>query len=421
MSNKPSKPDVIMAAVGQLIAYSRNAKLHPPEQVHKIAQQISEMGFLVPIVVDKDMVIISGHGRLQAAKDLNMTEVPVIIADWLTDEQVMAARIADNKVAESAWDMPMLAFDLGTLSRLDIDLGLTGFGTEEVRTILADFLKDAPVPAPEAGKTDENETPAPPEIVRVKRGDLWTLGSHRLLCGDSTSAEDVARLMAGDKADLVFTDPPYNIAYAGGSKKRDEIENDDMGDEDFYSFLHSVYTNAFIYMRPGGVIYVCHADTERVNFTKAFIDAGFHLSSIIIWAKNNATFGRQDYFWKHEPIIYGWHSGGAHQWHGPNNEETIWNIDRPARSEEHPTMKPVQLVERALENSSIKGEIVLDLFGGSGTTLIAAHKTGRSARLMELDPKYAGVILERWARFTEADPVREDGVTWSQLKAEPTT
>lgn len=390
----------------QPIPYVRNPRKNDGA-VAKVKASIQEFGFQQPIVVDKEGVIIVGHTRHQAALALGLPKVPVVVADNLTSSQAKAYRLADNRTNEEAtWADNLLALELDELKLSEFDLALTGFSDEELSAYCA--LAEAT----QSGLTVDDACPEPPLQPKSRLGDVWILGNHRLMCGDSTTVADVERLMAGEKADMVWTDPPYNIAYEGGSKKREMIKNDLV--DDFYQFLLDAYTVAYGVMTPGAAIYVTHADTERVNFTKAFVDAGFHLSSVIIWAKNNSTFGRQDYFWKHEPMLYGWHSGGAHQWHGPNTEDTVWCIDRPSRSEEHPTMKPIPLIERALSNSSTAGQVVLDLFGGSGSTLVACEKTARFARLMELDPKYCDVIVKRWQDFTGKQAVHADGALFDK-------
>ena len=363
--------------------YNKNAKKHPDKQLKLIAKSLKEFGCRQPIVVDKDDVIIVGHGRwlaYQKFKDeYNLTEPKIERADDLTPKQVKAYRLADNKLNESDWDMDLAIEDLKDLD--DNLFELTGFD--------ADLLLE-----PDE-KDDEVPDNAPPV---AKLGDVWALGRHRVMCGDSTKVEDVEKLMDGKKADMVFTDPPYNIAYEGGSKKREMIENDKV--DDFYKFLLDAYTNYFINMKSGASIYVCHADTERVNFTKAFNDAGFKLSSVIIWIKDNATFGRQDYFWRHEPILYGWNKNGAHSWYGDHKQDTFWNVKRPSRSDAHPTMKPIELVSKALANSSKSDDIVMDLFLGSGSTLIACEKTNRICYGCELDEKYIDVIITRYCEYT---------------------
>lgn len=394
---KTEQHTVIQRDIASLIPYARNARTHSDAQVAQIAASIKEFGFNNPILTHGDGVV-AGHGRLLAARKLGLATVPAIDLSHLTATQARAYVLADNQLAMNAgWDAEMLALELVELKAEGVDLDLLGF--PDVAALLA--------PPPAGGLkpgVDPDVVPDAPKVAVTKLGDVITLGRHRLMCGDATSIDAVQVLGGGQMFDMVWTDPPYNIAYEGGSKKREMIKNDKM--EDFYSFLKAAYDCAFASMRPGASIYVTHADTERVNFTRAFVEAGFHLSSVIIWAKNNATFGRQDYFWKHEPMLYGWHSGGAHEWFGPNTEDTVWQIDRPARSEEHPTMKLVELIERALLNSSKPGQTVLDLFGGSGSTMIAAEKTGRTAYLMELDPIYCDVIVTRWEQATGQKAVR---------------
>ncbi len=383
--------------IDYLKPYEKNAKTHPKKQVDLLASNIERFGFTTPCLVDKDNNLIAGHGRLEAVKTLGWTDVPCVRMENLTPEEVKALRLADNKLAEmSEWDMALVTDEL---KELDDDLlELTGFD------------KDLIIEPDEA----DDVVPEVPEEPQSKLGDLYELGEHRVLCGDSTLVQDAETLMNNVKADMVFTDPPYNIAYEGGSKKREMIKNDEM--ENFYDFLLQAYSSFALSMKLGASIYVCHADSERVNFTKAFRDAGFYLSSVLIWAKNNATFGRADYFWKHEPILYGWREGGAHTWHGDNKQDTIWNINRPSKSEAHPTMKPIELIEKALLNSSKQEDVVLDLFLGSGSTLIASEKTGRICYGMELDPKYVDVIVQRYVDYTGDDKIKKNGekITWNK-------
>jgi DNA modification methylase len=374
--------------------YADNAKKHPEKQVQLIAKSIKRFGWQQPIVVDKQGIIIVGHGRYSAwQKHPEGMDEP-----WITDnegntlsgkqgreltaKEVKAYRLADNKLNESDWDLELAIEELKDIDDPALQ-ELTGFDM--------DLLLE-----PEEA---DDAVPDTPEEPKSKLGDLYQLGNHRVLCGDSTKLEDVERIMDGKKADMVFTDPPYNIAYEGGSKKREMIKNDEM--EDFYDFLLKAYSSYALSMKLGASIYVCHADTERVNFTKAFRDAGFYLSSVCIWAKDNSTFGRADYFWKHEPILYGWREGGAHSWHGDNKQDTIWNVKRPAKSEAHPTMKPIELIEKALTNSSKQEDLIIDFFLGSGSTLIASEKTGRHCYGLELDPKYVDVIVQRYVDYVD--------------------
>lgn len=382
--------NIIYKKINEVIPYEKNPRKND-DAVKYVAKSIEEFGFKVPIIIDSNNIIVAGHTRLKAAKKLGINEVPCIIADDLTDEQIKAFRLADNKVAEMAdWDTDLLTEELEDILNIDMQ----------------DFGFDLDFEEPEVEEDDFDIVV--PEEPKSKIGDIYQLGNHRLMCGDSTSEEDVAKLMNGAKADMVFTDPPYNVAYEGGSKKREMIKNDKM--DNFYDFLYDVYLNCFNFMKDGSPIYVCHSELERINFTKAFLDVGFKMSSIIIWAKNNSTFSmNKDYKQKHEPIIYGW-KGVGHIWEGGNCEDTLWEIKRPVRSDLHPTMKPVELVARAINNSSIKGKLVYEPFGGSGSTLIACEQLNRNCYIMELDPKYVDVIINRWETLTGEKAVLLNGV-----------
>jgi len=364
--------------------HPKNRNKHPKDQLERLAKILTYQGARYAAKISKlSGYMTSGHGRVMAAEIAGWTEYPVDDQDYETEEQEYADLHADNAIASwSELDLSEINTDIGALGpEFDIDL----LGIKNFKIDVAE------------NQNDPESMPACTDTI-AKPGDIWQLGRHRLMCGDSTNIEQITRLMAGEMADMIFTDPPYNIAYEGGSKKREMIKNDEVAD--FYQFLYDVYTCALMASKGGAPIYVTHADSERVNFTKAFLDAGFKLSSVIIWVKNNSTFGRQDYFWKHEPMLYGWNPAAGHKWYGPNTEDTVWEIDRPSRSAEHPTMKPIELVERALNNSSQADDAVLDLFGGSGTTLIACEKNQRRAYLMELDPKYVDVIIARWQEYT---------------------
>jgi len=315
--------------------------------------------------------------------------VPVIIAD-LSPVKAKAYRIADNRInQDSEWDFSKLKLEFKDISKLDFNLDSLGFEKNELDDLIIDEVK---------GFTDDDAVPDKPKKPKSKLGEIYQLGHHRVMCGDATKEEDVKKLMNSQKADMVFTDPPYNINYQGGTKIREKMKNDQMNN--YYEFLLSVFNNYRLLMKSGASIYVCHADSERVNVTKSFQDADFYFSSVIIWSKDNSTFGRQDYFWKHEPILYGWSKDSSHSWYGANNEETVWNIKRPSKSLKHPIMKPIELIDRALKNSSRINNIILDLFGGSGSTLIACAKTNRNCYMMELDPIYVDVIIKRWEDYT---------------------
>jgi DNA modification methylase len=404
-----------------LIPYVNNARTHSEQQVLQIAASIKEFGFNSPVLVDGENGIIAGHGRVLAAKKLGLDEVPTIELKHLTKTQKKAYILADNRLAlNSGWDNDLLALELGELSDDGFDLELLGFDNTELSLIgNQEEVQD--------GLTDEDEIPETPIEPITKLHDVWLLGNHKLMCGDSTNIDDVDVLMGGGKADMVWTDPPYNVAIEGIAGK---ILNDDMSDESFKQFLLDVYACYFMVIKDGGVIYVAHADSERVNFTKCFKDAGFKLSQVLIWVKQSGTLSRQDFNWQHEPILYGWKEGAAHYFCGDFTRTSVIDDDidikkmnkaelqelvnsyrteqkntalrenRPYRSELHPTMKPVNLVQRMIEWSSKPKEVVLDLFGGSGTTLMACQNANRHARLMELDPKYCDVIVKRWQDFT---------------------
>jgi DNA modification methylase len=388
------------------IPYARNARKIPQQAIDKVAGSIKEFGFRQPIVVDKDGVIVAGHTRLLAAQKLGLSQVPVHVAAELTPTQIKAYRLADNRVnQESSFDNELLVLELAELKVEDYELELTGFDLSELCAF------EALGNSTSEGLTDEDEVPPIPELPVTVEGDLWTLGNHRLLCGDSTNVAHVERLMNGQQADLVVTDPPYNVAYQGKTKDALTIRNDRMGDKSFFDFLLKVYT-----VKDGGCIYVFHADTEGLNFRRALVESGFKLAQCCIWVKQAMVMGRQDYHWQHEPVLYGWKPTGSHHWYADRKQTTVWNFDRPMRNGEHPTMKPVALIEYPIRNSSRPGDIVVDLFGGSGSTLLACEKNARSCRTMEIDPKYCDVMLERWAEFTGKDPVRQDGIAWSTLK-----
>jgi DNA modification methylase len=395
------------------IPYARNARKIPQQAVDKVAASIKEFGFRQPIVVDKQGVIVAGHTRLLAAQKLGLSEVPVHVAAELTPTQIKAYRLADNRVAdESSFDDALLALEIADLNALNFDVQLTGFDADELMAISAIGN------ASSEGVTDEDEVPSTPGQPVTVEGDFWTLGNHRLLCGDSTNPMHVQRLMNGQEADLVVTDPPYNVAYEGKTKDALTIKNDRLADGAFLDFLLAVHTNLFGIVKDGAAIYVFHADTEGLNFRRALVESGFKLAQCCVWVKQAMVMGRQDYHWQHEPVLYGWKPTGSHRWYADRKQTTVWNFDRLMRNGEHPTMKPVALIEYPIRNSSRRGDIVVDLFGGSGSTLLACEKSARKCRTMELDPKYCDVILQRWADFTGKDPVRQDGATWSRLKQE---
>ena len=355
--------------------------------IAQVAKSISEFGFRQPIVVDKDNVIIVGHTRYFAAKELNFKSVPVLFASDLSDEQCRAYRIADNKTNEFAeWDLDMLREEF-----MDLAGCFTGFTDDEIRALYPDESKQ--------GLTDDDAVPELPDEPISKLGDIYQLGNHRLMCGDSTEVNHVQKLMAGDKADLAFTDPPYNVGYKGKTKEALTIKNDSMTDEGFYEMLLLAFTHTFDSLQEGTPIYVT-CPLEDGIFQQAFMESGLKLQSVLIWLKNTMVMGRKDYHYKHEPILYGWKPGAAHFWQGGRDKVSVIKCDKPPRNGEHPTMKPIELIEILLGNSGRHDAIVIDLFGGSGSTLIACEKTNRSARLMELDPRYVDVIITRWQDFT---------------------
>jgi DNA modification methylase len=380
-------------AVSTLIPYAKNSRTHDDAQVAQIAASIKEFGFRNPILVD-GVSVIAGHGRLLAAQKLKLDKVPTLDCSDMTPSQKKAYIIADNKIAENAgWDNAMLTIELKDLEDEGFDLTLTGFDDKELDALL-NVIEGTD------GLTDEDAVPDVPEEPKTKLGDIYILGNHRLMCGDSTSVDAVEKLMDGQLADQLVTDPPYNIAYEGGSKKREQIKNDEMADEEFRQFLKDVYIAANAVMKAGAVFYIWHADTEGYNFRGAARDMGWKVRQTLIWNKDNSAFGRSDYHWKHEPCLYGWKEGAAHLWAADRKQTTVIECKRPSKSDLHPTMKPVELMEYQILNNTKGSDIVLDLFGGSGSTMIAAEKIGRKARLMELDPKYCDVIVKRWEDFT---------------------
>ena len=379
-------------AVNKLIPYAKNSRTHSAEQVAQIAASIKEFGFRNPILVD-GVGVIAGHGRLMAAQKLGLDQVPTIDCSDMSESQKKAYIIADNKLALNAgWDTAMLTIEMQELEDEGFDLTLLGFDDKELNALLQPEVVE--------GLTDEDAVPDTPIEPKTKLGDIYILGNHRLMCGDSTSIDAVEKLMNGQLADQLVTDPPYNIAYEGGSKKREQIKNDEMADEEFRQFLKDVYIAANAVMKAGAVFYIWHADTEGYNFRGAAKDMGWKVRQTLIWNKDNSAFGRSDYHWKHEPCLYGWKEGAAHLWATDRKQTTVIECKRPSKSDLHPTMKPVELMEYQILNNTKGSDIVLDLFGGSGSTMIAAEKIGRKACLMELDPKYCDVIVKRWEDFT---------------------
>jgi DNA modification methylase len=398
--------------IESLIPYARNAKLHSDAHVAQIAASITEFGWGSPILVDGQNNVIAGHGRLLAARKLGMTEVPVVAMEHLTEIQRKALILADNKIGENAsWDDDLLGLELAELQEAGFDLGITGFTAEEWDKLIAgDPSND--------GLTDEDQAPEVAETAISKTGDIWILGEHKLLCGDATKAEDYKALLGDELVDMTATDPPYNVNYANTAKdkmrgKDRPILNDNMG-ADFGAFLQSACQNILDVTK--GAVYIAMSSSELDTLQAAFRAAGGKWSTFIIWAKNTFTMGRADYQRQYEPILYGWKDGAQHYWCGARDQGDVWHIKKPHKNDLHPTMKPVELMERAVRNSSKTRDIVLDPFGGSGTTLIACEKSGRRARLIELDPKYVDVIIKRWQDFSGKQATRQnDGVAFSDL------
>jgi len=405
-----AKQKIEYVETDKLIPYARNSRTHSDEQVQQIMGSIKEFGFTNPVLIDADGVIIAGHGRTMAAQRLGMKEVPCLRLSHLTEAQKRAYIIADNKLALNAgWDDEMLALELRNLRDEDFDLSLTGFDDDELASLLAEAIAE--------GLVDDDEVPEVPEQPVTVEGDVWVLGNHRLMCGDSTSIDQLERLCEGRLVDMWLTDPPYNVAYEGKTKDALTIKNDKMEDDGFRQFLRDAYVAADAVMKAGAVFYIWHADSEGYNFRGAAKDAGWTVRQCLIWKKQTMVMGRQDYHWKHEPCLYGWKDGAAHLWATDRKQTTILEFDRPSRNAEHPTMKPVELFEYQMLNNTKGSDLVLDSFAGSGTTAIAAEKNGRAARLMELDPKYCDVIVTRWQEFTGRDAVLEGGgETFSALR-----
>lgn len=382
-----------LADINDLIPYIRNARTHSESQIAQIAASIKEFGFLSPILIAEDNTILAGHGRLAAARKLGLTKVPCVKESHLTETQRRAYIIADNKLSLNAgWDEDMLAIELSELQGADFDLDLLGFDESELASIFED---DKEVEDDDFDVEEELNKPC-----FSKSGDIWTLGRHRLICGDSTKEETYKSLMEDKKANLVVTDPPYNVNYEGSAGK---IKNDNMNTDKFYNFLLDAFSNMEKVMADDASIYVFHADTEGLNFRKAFNDAGFYLSGCCIWKKPSLVLGRSPYQWQHEPCLYGWKKKGKHQWYSGRKETTIWEFEKPKKNAEHPTMKPIALLAYPITNSSMSNTLILDPFGGSGSTLIACEQTDRSCYTIELDEKFCDVIVKRYIEQVGTD------------------
>jgi DNA modification methylase len=396
----------------KLIPYARNPRTHSDAQVAQIAASIAEFGFNNPILVDTKAGIIAGHGRLLAARKLQLAEVPVIVLDHLTDAQKRAYILADNQLALNAgWDDDLLRAELAALQEEDFNVRIIGFDDEELARLLA--AQDAA-----EGLTDEDAVPELPETPISTAEDLWILGRHRLLVGDATNQNDVSTLMAGDAADLVFTDPPYNVDYEGYTEKRLKIKGDRMSDAEFKQFLQAAFSSYRTFTKPGASMYVCHSSSWQREFQDALESASFEVRCQIIWAKNTFAWGFGRYKFQHEPIFYAHVAGEKDPWYGDKSQSTLWQEKKPAANRIHPTAKPVELVERALLNSSKSGDVVADLFGGSGSTLIGCERRNRKARLMEIDPKYADCIVRRYQQYTGKQAVLEGGGSFDEVALE---
>ena len=383
--------------IAKLVPYARNSRTHSKEQVLQLRASLREFGFLNPCLIDKDFNVIAGHGRIMAAKEEGIKEIPCIFIEHLTEAQKRAYIIADNKLAMNAgWDDEMLSIELSDLQGADFDLDLLGFDASEIDKLLN-------------GDSDaqEDDFDVDAELEKTtfsKTGDLWLLGNHRLVCGDSTKQETYDVLMDGKLANLTVTDPPYNVNYEGNAGK---IKNDNMANEAFYTFLYDTFSCMEKAMADDASIYVFHADTEGLNFRRAFVEAGFYLSGTCIWKKQSLVLGRSPYQWQHEPVLYGWKKKGKHQWYTGRKESTIWEFDKPKKNGDHPTMKPIPLIAYPITNSSMSNCIVLDPYGGSGSTLIACEQTNRICHTIELDEKFVDVIVNRYIeQVGSADSVR---------------
>jgi DNA modification methylase len=384
--------------IDKLVPYARNARTHSKEQVLQLRSSLREFGFVNPVIVDKDFNIIAGHGRIMAAKEEGMSEVPCVFVEHLTDAQKKAYILADNRLAMNAgWDDELLALELGELKESDFDLELMGFDPKEIEKL---FATDA--------EANEDEFDVDAELDKPtfsKQGDIWTLGNHRVICGDSTKPETYAALMQGKSANLIVTDPPYGIDYKGTAGK---IKNDKFdSDQGLYDFLFAAFSNMADSLATDGAAYVVHADSKGLAFRKAFDEAGFKLAGACIWAKNTFTLGHSDYQWCHEPCLYGWKKTGKHNWYGDRKQSTIWHCDKPSRSEKHPTMKPIPLLAVPIANSTQTNGVVLEPFAGSGSTLICCEQLGRICFGIELDEKFVDVIVNRYIETVGS----ADGVT----------
>ena len=390
-----------IADINSIQPYINNPRKLKDSAIEKVAKSIKEFGFRQPIVVDTNRIIVVGHTRYRASKKLGLKEVPITIAENLTQEQINAYRIADNRTNEEAeWDLELLKTEIKELELADFNLDLTGFDEDQLNNMLFEEKQ---------GLTDEDEVPEAPEELITKLGDIWKLGNHKLICGDSTILNNYEKLFNENKADLLMTDPPYNVDYEGKTKDKLTIQNDSKNDDDFLQFLTDAFNNCAIHLKLGCSFYIFHSDWYGLEFRQSIKNSDLELKQNLIWAKNSMVMGRQDYQWQHEPCLYGWKRGASHSWYSDRKQTTIIKYDRPSKSKLHPTMKPVGLVEYLIKNSSKQEDIVLDPFLGSGTTLIACEKQSRICYGIELDPKYCDVIVKRWEQFTGKKAELENG------------
>ena len=385
--------------INKLIPYVNNARTHSPEQITKLRSSLREFGFINPVLIDREYNVLAGHGRIAAAKEEGIKEVPCVFVEHLSEAQKKAYILADNRMSlDAGWDDELLKVEMSSLQEMGFDIGMTGFDESELADLFADDNNTS------AKDDDFDLTAALEKASFVQRGDIWTVGRHRLMCGDATSSEDVAALMSGTKANLILTDPPYGVSFKSSSGLT--IQNDSMKNEEFYNFLLYAFQRMVEHLESGGAAYVFHADTEGLNFRRAFVDAGLHLAGCCIWVKDSLVLGRSDYQWQHEPVLYGFLQNGKHKWYSDRKQTTIWNFAKPKRNADHPTSKPLDLLSYPIGNSTQENAVVIDTFGGSGSTLMACEKMNRICCTMELDEKYASVILRRYVEDTgDADGV----------------
>ena len=379
--------------INKLIPYVNNARTHSPEQITKLRSSLREFGFINPVLIDREYNVLAGHGRIAAAKEEGIKEVPCVFVEHLSEAQKKAYILADNRMSlDAGWDDELLKVEIASLQEMGFDVGMTGFDESELADLFGEDKEKS------AKDDDFDLTAALEKAAFVQRGDIWTVGRHRLMCGDATSADDVAALMNGTKANLILTDPPYGVSFKSSSGLT--IQNDSMKNEEFYNFLLSAFQCMVEHLESGGAAYVFHADTEGLNFRRAFVDAGLHLAGCCIWVKDSLVLGRSDYQWQHEPVLYGFLQNGKHKWYSDRKQTTIWNFAKPKRNADHPTSKPLDLLSYPIGNSTQENAEVIDTFGGSGSTLMACEQMNRICFTMELDEKYASVILRRYVEDT---------------------